>query len=93
MIQTQVGNRDSIMLDNLDDDVSFVQQVEHVGDLLFAAFGVDVQFAERTVEGVADLAVQNVDGQGVAPDHFGDHRLVSLHAHEGQRKSPPADGR
>ncbi len=36
--------------------------------------GVDVQFAERTVEGVADLAVQNVDGQGVAPDHFGDHR-------------------
>lgn len=63
LIQTQVGNRDSIMLDNLDGDVSFVQQAEHVGDLLFVAFGVDVQFAERTVEGVADLAVQNVDGQ------------------------------
>ena len=54
------------MLDNLDGDVSFVQQAEHVGDLLFVAFGVDVQFAERTVEGVADLAVQNVDGQGIA---------------------------
>ncbi len=38
------------MLDNLDGDISFVQQAEHVGDLLFIAFGVNVQFAERTVE-------------------------------------------